>query len=109
MNAGGLSFKALKNMLKTVRSVKKHLNGNLNVTGLLLTMVRRDNSYTRDRVAEIRQVTREANIPIFETYIPLSISYEKAANAGKSIYVYDNVDKEYREAYENPVEEVLKK
>lgn len=107
MNAGGLSFRALKGLIRTIVHVRKHLNGNLKVIGLLLTMVRRDNNYTKDRVAEIRQLTRDAKIPTFETYIPFSICYERAANAGNSIFIHDNVDKEYKQAYENLVKEVL--
>ena len=70
-------------------------------------MVRRNNTYTQDKVEEIRKVLNDSNVPIFNTYIPLSVAYQRSVNVGKSVYVYDNVPKEYREAYELLIEEVL--
>lgn len=108
MNAGGLSFRALKQMLRTIIRIRKQINGRLKVGGILLTMVRRDNSYTKDRVAEIRKIAKDANIPIYDTCIPFSIAYEKSANSGHSIFVYDEAGKEHKQAYMDLVEEVLK-
>lgn len=108
MNAAKYSFKALAQLLRAYIAIRQEgLNPDLKLGGVLLTMVRRDNAYTAARVTEIRNITKEANIPMYNTYIPCSICYERSANLGKSIYALEGIDKEYKAAYANLVKEVL--
>ncbi len=108
LNAAKYSFKALGQLIRTYLTVRQDgLNPSLKLTGILLTMVRRDNTYTPARVSEIKKVTKAANIPLFNTYVPFSICYERCANHGKSIYMLEGVDKEYKAAYANLVKEVI--
>ncbi len=107
IKADALSFRSLRSMFKAIFRIKKVLNGRLKVGGLLLTMVRRDNLYSKERVNDIREVAAKSNIPIYKTYIPLAVSFERASDCSKSIFSFGGAEKEHRVAYSELVKEVL--
>lgn len=83
-----LSAKGLEQLLKTVNRVKKQLNPNLQIDGILLTMVDGRANFSKE-MAELLRNTYGKSLHIFVTEIPRSTRAIEATAAGKSIFAYD--------------------
>ena len=100
-----LPVKGLQQLLKTVSKVKKHYNPDLEVEGILLTMMKPRTILAKD----IRDVLYESygdEISIFENYRPVSIKAAEASAVGESIYKY-SPNNPVALAYLNVTKEVL--
>ena len=102
-----LSAKGLELLLQTVSvsKVKRQINPDLKIDGILMTMALPRTNISR----EITETVREAygrHIRVFETQIPHSVRAVEASASGKSIYAYDRTGK-VAQAYEQFTEEVL--
>lgn len=99
------ALEGLAQLLHTVQRVRKHLNPNLNLLGVVITM------YDK-RTLLSRQVEEELNkhFPgrVFEAIIPRSIRLAEAPSHGKSILEYNEISKG-AEAYKKLTQEVLDK
>lgn len=101
-----LSVKGLELLLRTVNKVKKQLNPDLNVEGILLNMLDRRSNFTK----EIVQLIREhfgSNLKVFDSEIPMSVRAIEASAEGSSIFDFDP-DGKVAEAFNQLVKEVLK-
>ena len=100
-----LPVKGLQQLLKTVSKVKKHYNPDLEVEGILLTMMKPRTILAKD----IRDILYESygdEIRIFRNYIPVSIKAAEASAVGESIYKY-SPNNPVAQAYMQVTKEVL--
>lgn len=79
-----LAAKGLEQLLKTISKIKKQLNPNLNILGILFTM---SNQRTKE-FKEISRLVQEAygsNINIFKTILPMSVKAAESTSRNTSI------------------------
>lgn len=100
-----LSTKGLDLLLRTYSQVKRGINPDLKIDGILFTMV--DARTVNDRsVIESMRETFGMKINVFGTFIPASVRVTEANMEGKSIFAYDGKCK-VADAYKNLTKEVL--
>ena len=100
-----LSTKGLDLLLRTYSQVKRGINPDLKIDGILFTMV--DARTVNDRsVIESMRETFGMKINVFNTFIPASVRVTEANMEGKSIFAYDGKCK-VAYAYKNLTKEVL--
>ncbi len=87
VQAAYLPTKGLIQLLKTVQKIKRGLNPDLAIEGLLFTMVDERTNFTKAIEGAIT-VQFGNNIRIFNTRIPFSVRAAEATAEGKSIYAY---------------------
>lgn len=100
-----LSIKGLEQLLKTVNKVKRQINPNLKIDGVLLTMVDTRTNFAKD-IAKLIRDNYGSKLNIFKNEIPLSIRAAETSAVGKSIYQYDRNGKAAK-AYNGFTKEVL--
>ena len=100
-----LSTKGLDLLLRTYSQVKRGINPDLKIDGILFTMV--DARTVNDRsVIESMRENFGMKINVFDTFIPASVRVTEANMEGKSIFAYDGKCK-VADAYKNLTKEVL--
>lgn len=100
-----LSTKGLDLLLRTYSQVKRGINSDLKIDGILFTMV--DSRTVNDRsVIESMRESFGMKINVFNTVIPASVRVTEANMEGKSIFAYDSKCK-VADAYKNLTKEVL--
>lgn len=105
IQAAFLSFKGLNQLISTINKVKRHLNPNLEIEGILVTMVDYRANYPKLLIESIRK-DYAGKMNIFDNVIPMSIKATETSAMGTSIYVYDSKCK-VAESYRGLTEEVL--
>ncbi len=80
------ALEGLSQLMNTVRLIKKKLNPNLNIEGVLLTMKENRSSLGQQVAAEIRKHFTNS---VYETTIPRNIRLAEAPSYGLPIYLYD--------------------
>lgn len=94
----------LSQLMNTVRLVKKQLNPEIEIEGVLLTM--KDNrSNLVSQVSE--EIKKYFGSKVYETYIPRNVRLAESPSHGKPIIMYDNKSKGAL-AYKSLSEEFLK-
>ncbi len=88
VQAAYLPVKGLQQLIKTIVRVKKQLNQDLKIEGILITMVDNRTNYARD-IAMLVYDTYSSQIKVFDTEIPLSVRAAEVSVEGTSIYSYD--------------------
>lgn len=106
VQAAYLPIKGLEQLLKTISMVKRKMNPNLNIMGILITMVDYRTVYANE-ITEILYQYYGSSIHIFEEVIPMSVRAAETAAEGVSIYSHDPNGK-VSKAYEVITKEVLK-
>ena len=106
VQAAYLPIKGLEQLLKTISMVKRKMNPNLNIMGILITMVDYRTVYANE-ITEILYQYYGSSIHIFEEVIPMSVRAAETAAEGVSIYSHDPNGK-VSKAYEIITREVLK-
>ena len=101
-----LSAKGLEQLLQTVNKVRRQINRNLRIDGILLTMADSRTNYSKEVSALLRS-TYGSKIKVFDTEIPRSIRAAEISAEGKSIYAHD-LNVKVAEAYRSFTGEVLK-
>lgn len=98
------ALEGLSQLLKTIELVRKGLNPDLQVLGVLLTMFDRRNQLSHQVVNEVSK-----NFPgrIFNAIIPRVVSLAEAPSFGKTILQFDPDSKAAR-AYRQLAEEVIR-
>ena len=86
------SIKGLEQLLRSVSRVKRQINPNLRIDGILMTMVMPRTKITQTVIATVKNAYGR-NIRIFDTQIPFSIRAVEATAEGKSIFAYDKSGK----------------
>lgn len=100
-----LSAKCMTQLLKTVFSVKKQLNPNLDIEGVLITMVDKRAKLSKSIIEELTSMYGE-HINIYDTKIPMRIKVAETSSKGKSIFEYDK-SSDVSKAYTSLCNEVL--
>ena len=94
----------LGQLMNTVRLIKKHLNPNIEIEGVLLTM--KDNR--SNLVAQVSdEIKKYFGTKVYETYIPRNVRLAESPSHGKPIILYDGRSKGAL-AYKALSEEFLK-
>ena len=100
-----LALVGLGQLMNTVRLIKKHLNPNIEIEGVLLTMkINRSNLV--NQVSE--EIKRYFDSKVYETVIPRNIRLAESPSHGKPILLYDGRSKGAF-AYKALAEEFLSK
>ena len=86
------SIKGLEQLLRSVSRVKRQINPNLRIDGILMTMVMPRTRITQTVISTVKNAYGR-NIRIFDTQIPFSIRAVEATAEGKSIFTYDKSGK----------------
>ena len=103
--ASYLSSKGINLLLQSVGKVKRFINPELQIAGVLLTMVdSRTNNARMIEDALRRGIGTKINV--FQTMIPFSVRAAECPNEGVSIFKHDP-DGKVAEAYRNLTEEVM--
>ncbi|MBQ9406450.1 MAG: ParA family protein [Desulfovibrio sp.] len=89
------ALEGIVKLLQTYEQVKKRLNPQLNLLGVVLTMYDTRNRLTREVTREVHRCFPEH---LFETVIPRNVRLSEAPSHGKSIIHYD-VKSKGAEAY----------
>ncbi len=90
MQAQYLSAKGVELLLGVIFKMRKRINPNLAIEGILITMRDRRTRHGREMVEAIK-AAYGGNMRIFETEIPASVRVSEAAAAGVSIFTHDPV------------------
>lgn len=102
-----LPVKGLNLLLSTISKVKRQLNRDLEVEGVLLTMVDLRNNYTKDMIFEIHDMYgNKSAVGTFGTYIPRSVRAEETSAQGVSIFK-SRPECKIAEAYKGVAMEVI--
>ena len=101
-----LDVKGLELLLKTISKVRKQINPNLEIGGILLTMVDMRINFTKEIILMVEEAYG-GKINIFKDYIPLSVRAAETCATGKSIFLHDPRGK-VAAAYEALAKNVLK-
>jgi len=100
-----LSAKGLELLLKNILRVRKSLNPDLDIAGILLTMYKGRTNLSKDIAALINDVYGKS-INIYHTMIPVSVKISEASMNGTSIFSHDKRNK-VSLAYKELVSEVI--
>lgn len=87
-----LSIKGLEQLLCTIAKVRKQINANLSIAGILITMADMRTVYTRE-IIELLHGAYDGKLRIFDNIIPLSVRAAETSAEGKSIYLHDPAGK----------------
>ena len=99
-----LAAKGISLLLNTVAQVKRNINPDLKIDGVLFTMVDGRTNNAKNIIAALKRDIGQ-NIRIFNTMIPHSVRAAECSISGMSIYSFDGTGK-LANAYENLVKEV---
>ncbi len=99
-----LSARGLQMLLATINKVRKQMNPDLYIEGILLTMFDRRTNFAKS-INETIRVNYGDDIRVFESIIPASIKAAETSASGKSIFGFDPNGK-IAKAYEQLSKEV---
>lgn len=80
------AMEGLSQLFKTIELVKKNLNPNLNLLGVLLTMFDKRNNLAQQVVADVREYLGDK---VFDTIIPRNVRLSEAPSHGAPGLIYD--------------------
>jgi chromosome partitioning protein len=100
-----LPAKGMTQLVKTIGRVKKQLNPDLKIDGVLLTLTDRRTNLSKDTAQMLREGYGHI-LKIYDTEIPLAVKAAEMSATGKSIFEYDAKGK-VAEAYAGFVKEVM--
>lgn len=105
VQAAYLPVKGLEQLIKTIGKVKRQLNPQLAIEGILLTMVDNRTNYAKD-ISSLLKENYGDKVQIFTNSIPMSVRAAEISAEGVSIYEHDPKGK-VAFAYQSLTEEVL--
>jgi len=100
-----LPAKGMTQLMKTIGKVKKQINPNLKVDGVLLTLADMRTNLARATADTLRKQYGSV-LKIYKTQIPIAVKAAEISAAGQSIYAYDKGSK-VANAYAEFTKEVL--
>ena len=100
-----LAAKGMGHLLKTVSRVKKTINSELKIGGVLLTLVNKRTNLSKETLNSLKE-NYGSVVNIYETQIPLAVKTAESTARGKSIFRYDKNSK-VATAYNDFAKEVL--
>ena len=99
------SAKGLELLFQTYSKVRRKMNPDLKIEGVLVTMMDKRPNFTKDVVDLIRS-TYGGSVKVFDSEIPMSVRAIECGAEGKSIFAHDPKGK-VAEAYTNLAQEVM--
>lgn len=99
------ALEGLSQLLKTVERVRRNLNPDLSVQGVVLTMYDRRNSLSEQVADDVRSVLGDK---VYKTVIPRNVRVSEAPSYGKPVLLYDN-DCMGSQAYISLASEVIRR
>ena len=105
VQAAYLPAKGLEQLIKTIRKVKRQINPNLEIEGILMTMVDGRTNYAKE-ILELLSEGYGNQIRFFKNNIPMSVRAAEISAIGVSIYEHDPKGR-VAEAYRSLTKEVL--
>ena len=99
------ALEGLSNLLKTYKIVKKRLNHNLNIEGILLTMFDKRTRLSKQVYLEVKNVFPNK---MFTTVIPRNVKLSEAPSFGQPVLIYDK-DSSGAKSYLKLAKELIKK
>ncbi len=99
------ALEGIMQLLNTIMLVQKNLNPNLDIEGVLLTMLDLRTKLGIEVVTEIRSYFKER---VYDTIIPRLVKLSEAPSHGKPIHIYDSESKGTL-AYLNLAKEVIER
>jgi chromosome partitioning protein len=99
------ALEGLSQLLNTIRLVQKHLNHDLHLEGVLLTMLDARTNLGIQVIQEVKKYFREK---VYNTIIPRNVRLSEAPSHGKPIILYD-VKSRGAEVYLELAKEVLER
>lgn len=100
-----LPAKGMTQLVSTISKVKKYINPNLKIDGILLTLVDNRTNLARSTVEALRNNFGN-QIRMYRTQIPIAVKAAETSSKGKSIYAYEPKSTVAR-AYTDFTKEVL--
>ncbi|MCX8014785.1 MAG: AAA family ATPase [candidate division WOR-3 bacterium] len=97
------ALEGIARLLDTISLIKKHINADIEIEGVLLTMYSRHTNLSLQVANEIRKFFAEK---VYETVIPRSVRLAEAPSFGKTIFQYDH-NSSGAIAYRNLAQEFL--
>ena len=101
-----LPLKGMTQLTRTIGRVKKQINPNLSIEGVILTLVAEKTNLAKSTEETLR-ATYGNVLRVFDAHIPVAVKCAETSVAGKSIYAYSAGSK-VAKAYESFSKEVLK-
>ncbi|MEN9405910.1 MAG: hypothetical protein RLZ12_194 [Bacillota bacterium] len=98
------ALEGLGQLLNTIRIVQRHLNKDLGVEGVVLTMYDGRTNLSAQVLEDVRKYFQEK---VYETIIPRNVRLSEAPSYGKPILIYDPRSRG-AECYHKLAEEVVK-
>jgi chromosome partitioning protein len=105
VQADFLAMQGLAQIFETLAAVREQLNPDLNIYGVLLTLVDQRTAHSRDVVKVVRS-SLAGQVNVFETEVRLHVALTETAKAGRSILEFDPYSPSAK-AYRNLAREVL--
>lgn len=99
-----LAAKSMGQLMQTVSKIKRQINPNLNIGGILLTLVDERTNLSKETQRELFN-SYGNYIKIYNTKIPVAVKVAESTSAGKSIFSYDK-NSRVAEAYYQFAKEV---
>ncbi len=94
-----LPAKGMTQLFQTVARVKRYINPNLTIDGMLLTLVDNRTNLAKSTVEALRE-NFGGSVKMYRTSIPIAVKAAETSSKGKSIYAYEpnsTVSKAYAE------------
>lgn len=98
------ALEGVSQLVETINLVKKSLNRNLEVEGVLISMFDGRNNLSLEVVEEVKKYFKNK---VFKTIIPRNVRLAEAPSFGESIFEYDDKSKGAK-AYEKLAKEIIK-
>ena len=105
VEASYLPIKGLQKLLQTVGRIRKQINPDIRVGGIVFAMVDIRTCEARDNMELLREGYGDS-VKIYDTYIPVSVRMKECCKEGKSIYEYAPASR-VAKAYEALTGEVI--
>src|ERR1700694_1666780 len=83
-----LAVQGLAQIFETIAAVREQLNPDLNIFGVLLTLVDQRTAHSREVVKTVRS-SLSGQVNVFDTEVRLHVALKETAKAGRSILDYD--------------------
>src|SRR5437868_156674 len=105
VQADFVAMQGLAQIFETIAAVREQLNPELNIYGVLLTLVDQRTAHSRDVVKVVRS-SLDGQVNVFDTEVRLHVALKETARAGRSILDYDT-NSPSADAYRRLASEVL--
>ena len=99
------ALEGLSDLIATMRAVKKRLNPNIEIEGVLLTMFDGRTNFSYQVAAEVKRYFKDR---VYRVVIPRNVRLSEAPSHGKPVLVYDRSSKG-AVAYRQLAEEIVSK